>query len=287
MPTQTRKTILLATDRQNSVLNAVGETGIDAIPYSVYGHSPLDASQSRLRFIGEFQELRTGFYPLGNGYRMYSPVLMRFISPDSYLFSPFGVGWLNTYVYCEGDPINNFDLTGRFKLPVIFQRLRRFVQNTFNPASRSPNKATKSRPDNRRGSSDTHASVGSTSSEKSSSSGYEIIRSVAGDTPDPFSIGPSHSVRKPNPIFTEIQGVTVDRGFYPSRKLSIREWQAAQVNITDPQLDKFTQLPWAGSTVHSPERLDIRNLGIRRENRLLVTENVHRRPSNLPSWVKH
>lgn len=112
MPTQSRNTLLLATDRQNSVLNAVGVTGVDAIPYTAYGHSPLDASQSRLRFNGEFQELMTGYYPLGQGYRMYSPILRRFISPDGYAFSPFGRGGRNAYAYCDCDPVNRADPTG-------------------------------------------------------------------------------------------------------------------------------------------------------------------------------
>ncbi len=37
---------------------------------------------------------------LGNGYRAYSPVLMRFNSPDSW--SPFGEGGVNAYAYIEG-----------------------------------------------------------------------------------------------------------------------------------------------------------------------------------------
>ncbi|AUH51035.1 hypothetical protein CXB49_09530 [Chromobacterium sp. ATCC 53434] len=47
---------------------------------------------------------------LGNGYRAYSPALMRFHSPDS--LSPFGAGGVNPYAYCAGDPVNRADPSG-------------------------------------------------------------------------------------------------------------------------------------------------------------------------------
>ncbi|SDW89091.1 RHS repeat-associated core domain-containing protein [Pseudomonas syringae] len=61
-------------------------------------------------FNGELLDSVTGHYPLGNGYRAYNPVLMRFNSPDS--LSPFGKGGLNAYAYCAGDPVNRSDPSG-------------------------------------------------------------------------------------------------------------------------------------------------------------------------------
>uniref|UniRef100_UPI000AE9CDA7 RHS repeat-associated core domain-containing protein n=1 Tax=Enterobacter bugandensis TaxID=881260 RepID=UPI000AE9CDA7 len=49
-------------------------------------------------------------YHLGNGYRAYNPVLMRFTCPDC--MSPFGEGGINPYAYCTGDPVNHADPTG-------------------------------------------------------------------------------------------------------------------------------------------------------------------------------
>lgn len=43
-------------------------------------------------------------------YQAYSPVLMRFHSPDN--MSPFDKGGLNAYAYCAGDPVNFNDPAG-------------------------------------------------------------------------------------------------------------------------------------------------------------------------------
>ncbi|OLS64592.1 RHS repeat-associated core domain-containing protein [Pseudomonas putida] len=52
-----------------------------------------------------------GWYHLGNGHRVYSPLLKRFHCPDR--LSPFGAGGLNPYAYCRGDPVNQLDPTGQ------------------------------------------------------------------------------------------------------------------------------------------------------------------------------
>lgn len=51
-----------------------------------------------------------GEYHPGHGYRTFSPSLRRFASPDD--CSPFGVGGINPYAYCAGDPINQADPDG-------------------------------------------------------------------------------------------------------------------------------------------------------------------------------
>ena len=115
MPTPSRKTILLATDQQRSVLIALDANQAHPIAYTPYGHRLLENGVlSRLGFNGEQPDPLTGHYHLGNGYRQFNPVLMRFNSPDSW--SPFGEGGLNAYAYCDGEPISQSDPTGHFSL---------------------------------------------------------------------------------------------------------------------------------------------------------------------------
>ncbi len=101
-------TLLTAADQQHSVLSALSAAQQQAIAYSPHGHrAPLNHLPG---FNGEQPDPVTGHYLLGNGYRAYNPVLMRFNSPDS--LSPFGKGGLNAYAYCAGDPVNRNDPSG-------------------------------------------------------------------------------------------------------------------------------------------------------------------------------
>lgn len=110
-------TTLLATDKQRSVLGTLNANQPrQSITYTPYGHRQTGGGLlSLLGFNGERPDPATGCYLLGNGYRAFNSVLMMFASPDS--LSPFGKGGINTYVYCQGDPINNSDPTGHFILP--------------------------------------------------------------------------------------------------------------------------------------------------------------------------
>lgn len=104
-------TTLLATDQQRSILRLMDKSGIEPVVYSAYGHHPAESGlTSLLGFNGERRDPVTGHYLLGNGYRAYNPVLMRFNSPDS--LSPFDEGGLNAYGYCGGDPVGFVDETG-------------------------------------------------------------------------------------------------------------------------------------------------------------------------------
>ncbi|MCE0912252.1 MULTISPECIES: RHS repeat-associated core domain-containing protein [Pseudomonas] len=84
--------------------------------YTVYGWAAgVEHAELHLGFTGHL--LFRSFYLLGNGSRAYSTSLMRFVSSDR--FSPFEIGGLNSYAYCECDPVNFFDPSGHGKMPVL------------------------------------------------------------------------------------------------------------------------------------------------------------------------
>ena len=118
---------LLTTDQQRSVLHILKTNNKrQSIAYSPFGHHSAESGlNSQLNFNGERRESVTGHYLLGNGYRAFNPVLMRFNSPDN--LSPFDKGGLNSYAYCLGDPINNSDPTGN----VILQSRLKFFASVW------------------------------------------------------------------------------------------------------------------------------------------------------------
>ncbi|WP_239499314.1 RHS repeat-associated core domain-containing protein [Pseudomonas putida] len=119
------ETRLLATDPQRSVLNVLDATRPHPLAYTPYGHRPLgNGLLSLLGFNGERQDPVTGWYLLGNGYRAFNPVLMRFNGPDN--LSPFGKGGLNAYGYCVGDPVNRSDPNGHWSIGGMLNGLSNF-----------------------------------------------------------------------------------------------------------------------------------------------------------------
>lgn len=105
-----RGATLMAVDNRNSVLHVTAAGQQADIAYTPYGHREPCQTAALPGFTGAQPEPVTGHYLLGNGYRAFNPVLMRFNSPDTY--SPFGEGGLNAYGYCMGDPVNRIDPTG-------------------------------------------------------------------------------------------------------------------------------------------------------------------------------
>ncbi|WP_241766462.1 RHS repeat-associated core domain-containing protein [Pseudomonas avellanae] len=121
---------LLATDQQQSVIAAQGL----AFAYTPYGHhQPSTGPMNLPGFTGERVDPVTGHYLLGNGYRAFNPVLMRFNSPDS--LSPFDEGGLNAYAYCEGDPVNRVDSSGHMWSFIKHALRRRNINTTSSRVS--------------------------------------------------------------------------------------------------------------------------------------------------------
>lgn len=143
------ETTLLLTDQQGSVLHTVNVQADKPLAYTVYGHRPAESGMTcLLGFNGEPPDPVTGHYLLGNGYRAFNPVLMRFNSPDSE--SPFEQGGVNPYAYCEGNPVDYVDPEGRWRLPLavtkFFGRLFGKTAATGAKASRSAAKAGQGSP---------------------------------------------------------------------------------------------------------------------------------------------
>lgn len=115
-------TRVLATDHNGTVLGSSSAGVFQDMQFNRYtpwgGQStepdPGADAKALAGFNGEVSDPFTGLQPLGNGCRLYDTELMRFMSPES--LSPFGVGGINAYAYCIGDPINNMDPSGHFSL---------------------------------------------------------------------------------------------------------------------------------------------------------------------------
>ncbi|NUU39486.1 RHS repeat-associated core domain-containing protein [Pseudomonas sp. C2B4] len=132
MPTSksaNHRTLLLAGDSKNTVL--IEMTGsIHHFAYSPYGQqSSRQEVMTHLGFNGELREEETDWYFLGNGYRVYNPLLMRFHSHDR--FSPFGKGGLNGYAYCGCEPVIRADPTGEASVGSVLGRAWNTVSDKF------------------------------------------------------------------------------------------------------------------------------------------------------------
>jgi len=98
--------------------------------YSPYGQHDHKGSRGMLGFNGERYDPLTHTYALGQGYRSYSQVLMRFQRPDD--LSPFLEGGLNAYAYCKNDPVNYQDGSGH--APTVAQ-LQAAINKRRRPAT--------------------------------------------------------------------------------------------------------------------------------------------------------
>ncbi|WP_347912133.1 RHS repeat-associated core domain-containing protein [Pseudomonas grandcourensis] len=127
-------TLLLATDQAHSVLQTLSATRRERMAYSAYGHRPAESGlSSLLGFNGECLDGITGHYLLGQGKRVFNPALMRFNNPDE--LSPFGDGGINSYAYCENDPINFSDPSGSSRIRMLLGHRPIIVKNPLYRAS--------------------------------------------------------------------------------------------------------------------------------------------------------
>ncbi len=101
---------LIGTNKANSTLLAYDDSTRQVNLYSAFGSVDNVQNEFLPGFNGERADPLTGGSHLGNGYRTYNPILMRFTCPDNE--SPFGAGGINPYAYCQNDPVNFADPNG-------------------------------------------------------------------------------------------------------------------------------------------------------------------------------
>ncbi|KAM0489701.1 hypothetical protein ACHAP8_012310 [Fusarium lateritium] len=103
---------LWASDYSDSIVASVQSNKVEEVSeqqYTPWGFSA--DTVCSIGFNGKWRDPVTGWYHLGDGYRVYNPVLRRFHSPDSWC--PFDTGEINPYAYCLGDPVNRSDPSGQ------------------------------------------------------------------------------------------------------------------------------------------------------------------------------
>lgn len=243
-------TRLLVTDQQRSVLNVLGATLLNPLAYAPYGHRPAENGLlSLLGFNGERPDPVTGCYLLGNGYRAFNPVLMRFNSPDSW--SPFGEGGLNGHAYCVGDPVNRSDPTGHFGNP-----WKGFLNllGLRTPRMARANKAYKDIMQNHQlstnststKSSSIYSNAGAESSSGLPSSGYESVQSYSRvDT----SIAPSAPHRPPpesSHSGSHFSVQNADRIPTGRSREDIQSWVNTTIDVPNEEMTTVMHMPPIG-----------------------------------------
>jgi RHS repeat-associated protein len=224
---------LLATDQQRSVLNVLDVARQHPLAYSPYGHHPAESGLlSLLGFNGERLDPVTGCYLLGNGYRAFNPVLMRFNSPDSW--SPFGRGGLNAYAYCVGDPVNLYDPTGHFTFGNPIKGLLNLLRLRTPSASKGISRLTRPTDYN------------------------NLIAKQQQPRRDPFDIGPSHSLREANPRYVlGHEARSSDFAPLEIRKVRFNRWINSIHNQPDKELKEFSKIIVPNLQTHTNRHLAV------------------------------
>ncbi len=110
-----KKCTMVASDAKHTGLAFLRNRTLDIHTYLPFGYSA-QALIHPLRpgYNGEWLCSASGGYLLGNGHRLFKPQRMGFESPDA--LSPLGIGGINAYTYCQGDPLNYVDPSGQFRI---------------------------------------------------------------------------------------------------------------------------------------------------------------------------
>lgn len=123
-------TSLSAVDAQNVA------APVARFAYGAWGENiGSNGSANAVGYTGQRLDPETGFMPLGNGERYYSPVLGRFIQQDSWTGTPAKGQTLNRYAYVMGRPLTLRDPSGHFPAGTWWKAARAFVGGAVNGAA--------------------------------------------------------------------------------------------------------------------------------------------------------
>ncbi|PLB35570.1 uncharacterized protein BDW47DRAFT_133359 [Aspergillus candidus] len=114
-------TQLWASDASHSVGTWLDTRDTERVHDQAYTPYGVSVDGATIGFNGQWRDPITGWYHLGNGYRVYNPSLKIFLQPDAW--TPFTSGELNPYAYCLADPVNRTDPSGHWSLRGFFQFL--------------------------------------------------------------------------------------------------------------------------------------------------------------------
>jgi len=110
-------------DRLGSVRQVINSAGavIKMFTYNPFGEKLEEQGTfyTPWQFTGQYLDQETGYYYLRA--RMYSPYLSRFTGRDLIIGVFESPLTLHKYLYCQNDPINMFDLNGKWGAPVHSQ----------------------------------------------------------------------------------------------------------------------------------------------------------------------
>nr|WP_082337776.1 RHS repeat-associated core domain-containing protein [Pseudomonas peradeniyensis] len=170
---QDTRCALLAIDTQSSILQIAAERPV--CTYTPYGLCKSGSGPvAVLAYTGALIDPVTEHYTFGNGRRIYSPTLMRFINADP--MSPFNIGGLNSYAYCLADPINHIDPSGYFSIRSAIRKFFNWITGK-SQATKNPGPLADLKPD------DYEAEVAQTSSylDKRTNSGDRMLTIATGE----------------------------------------------------------------------------------------------------------
>ncbi|HDS1058868.1 RHS repeat-associated core domain-containing protein [Pseudomonas putida] len=132
---QTATTLVGSDMARSPITRSTENTSLPQV-YTSYGYEqPPEPTLKLTGFTGQPRSVSAHLYLMGSGRRAYNTALMRFCSPDD--LSPFSKGGVNAYAYCNNDPTNYSDQSGRVPVANQIATKSSTLVNKIQPASKT------------------------------------------------------------------------------------------------------------------------------------------------------